>query len=167
MLLLVVLARARASWCSLSAPRKLGIFSGAWSAGAPWQPWDDGGRHDQWVCGLASFSTIIACQVSAGPQKSCLPSYFNSYCRNRYWNSRAFLFGQKWVTHEDPRLAITSPKIHLRSNPKLANNHKYHLEHFGRLNHAHSTKIDWVTALKPPFLTTTGRGYSRTGCLRK
>ena len=22
---------------------------------APWQPWDDGGRHGQWVCGLASF----------------------------------------------------------------------------------------------------------------
>ena len=43
-----------------------------------------GGRHGWWVRGLARSPTNIACQVSTGPQKSCQPSYFNSYHRNRY-----------------------------------------------------------------------------------
>ena len=132
---------------------------GGAGSGAPWWPWDDGGRHDRWVDGLASLPTIIACQVSAGPQKSCQPPCFISYRKNWYWNSRAFLLGQKWVTHKFPRLAITSPKRHLMSNPSLVNNHKYHLEHFGHLNHAHSTKIDRVKFLKLPFLTSAGTEF--------
>ena len=115
------------------------VVCGSTGSGAPWQPRDNGGHHEWWVRGLASLPMNIACQVSAGPQKSCQPSCLNSYRKNLYWNVLCITF---WQAQSVEQLAITSPKRHLRSNPRLANNHKYHLEHFGHLNHAHLTKID-------------------------
>jgi hypothetical protein len=42
-------------------------------SGAPWRPWDDGGRHGWWVHGLASFTygtlgvsiNILSTQISS------------------------------------------------------------------------------------------------------
>jgi hypothetical protein len=103
---------------------------------------------------------VVVCAFCAVSSSCHLSSYVDKYERITLGR----VIDEAKCPTQACTIPITLPKRLFRSNPRLANNHKYCLEHFGQLNHAHSTKIDLTLTSAGKILWTVIKIKRRGNC---